>query len=201
MEEDEKMQYPPRTLIPDKVEYPLPNAKRVTVYVDKIYGCCPMCVEGDKFAFDLSLLLDETKISSDLPNYVEPGKPMICPIAMKSFYPYILPLSLGVSAVDLGIAKKGDDGYVICPAWGPPTCEALIIWRLHPEPTEKSGLDAWYEYLAKKGHISVPAYLFERFAPAEAKEARKKKVEEWVKAGKPKFWEGWRNLPCQPRRQ
>jgi hypothetical protein len=88
----------------------------------------------------------------------------------------------------------------MCPAWGPPSCEAAVIFKLHPVPLEKLELDSLYEMLAKKGHTSVPSYIFEKFASDETKEKRKNQIEEWKKLGKPKFWEGWRNPPCQPRR-
>jgi|YelNatPaOPRAMG01_1025707.scaffolds.fasta_scaffold00468_21 hypothetical protein len=94
----------------------------------------------------------------------------------------MMAMCLGVSAVDMGIAKSGKDGYVICPAWGPPTCEALVIFRLHPDPVEKGGLDAWYELLARRGHVAVPSHIFERFASDETKEKRRKQIEEWKKA-------------------
>lgn len=85
----------------------------------------------------------------------------------------------------------------MCGAWGPPTCEAQVIVRLHPVPMERMVLDEWYEFLAFIGHFSVPSYFLENFASEETKENRKKQIEEWVKAGRPKFWEGWRRLPTQ----
>jgi uncharacterized repeat protein (TIGR04076 family) len=167
--------------------------------VHRVYGCCPIAVEGDKLVFDIQLQLDECKISSGLPGYFE-GRPQICSVAFRSIYPYAVAMSFGVSATDLGIAKSGEDGYVLCPAWGPPTCEAAVVFRLHPEPIEKGWIDRFYEHLAKAGHVSVPTFYFERFASKETKENRRKLVQEWIKAGRPKFWNGWRNLPCQPRR-
>jgi uncharacterized repeat protein (TIGR04076 family) len=202
-EEKPETQYPPVSERPRKVEYPLPGNK-VEVYVDKVYGCCPTSVEGDKLTFNISMLLDQCKISSELPMYgglAAGSKPRICSIAFNSIYPYMVAMSLGVDTVDLGITKSGKDGFVMCPAWGPPTCEALVIFRLHSEPIDKCATDAWYESLAKLGWTSVPSYFLERFATEETKEARKKKIEEWKKAGKPIFWEGWRHPQCQPRHE
>ncbi|MFZ5631455.1 MAG: hypothetical protein ACOY40_01270 [Bacillota bacterium] len=179
----------------------------VEVYVEKVYGCCAVCVEGDKMVYgSTEILLDQCEVSGDLPLFkgssFKGGKSgVFCPIAMNSLYPYISAMGFGISAVDMGIAESGEDGYVICPAWGPPHCEALVIYRLHPVPIEKCGVDAWYEYLAKMGHVAVPSYFLETFASEETKDKRKHQVEEWLKMGKPKFWEGWRNPPCQPRRK
>jgi len=202
-EERPETQYPPVEYRPKKVEYPLPGCSNVTVYVHKVYGCCPISVEGDKIVFKgFSLSPTDSEISSDLPMFLtEDKKPMFCYVALKALYPYVIAMALGVSAAELGISKGGEDGYVKCAAWGPPNCEALVIFRLHPEPLEKGGLDAYFEHLAKVGHVSVPSYFLERFATDETKEKRKKQIEEWIKAGKPKFWEGWRNPPCQPRRR
>jgi len=55
--------------------------------------------------------------------------------------------------------------------------------------------------MAKAGHISVPTFYFDRFASPETKANREKKIKEWKEAGSPKFWEGWRNLPCQPKHE
>lgn len=200
LKEKPETQYPPVNLRPRTVEYPMRGCSNVTVFVHKVYGCCPISVEGDKITFKgFSLSPAECKISSELPMYfTENKKPMLCFVALKALYPYVIAMTLGVSAAELGISTGGEDGYVKCAAWGPPSCEALVIFRLHPEPVEKGALDAYYEYLAKMGHTSVPAYFLENFATEETREKRRKQIEEWVKAGKPKFWEGWRNPPCQP---
>ena len=194
---EEKITYTPTEWLGKEIEYPYPDFKKVTVYTHRIYGSCPINVEGDKLVYDLALYLNECKISSDLPKYFE--EPQICSIALKTIYPYAMAMCFGVSAIDLGIAESGEDGYVMCGAWGPPTCEAAVIFRLHPEPIEKGWLDRWYEHLAKVGHVSVPTFYFEKFASPEAKANREKKIEEWRKAGSPKFWEGWRNPTCQPK--
>ena len=205
-EEKTETQYPPVSERPQKVDLETSvrggsGGNKLTVSVHKVYGCCPISVEGDEFVFTPWMSLDDNRISNRLPNYMfGDHKPMICQIAMTSVFPFVQAMCLGVSAEELGITKAGEDGYVICPAWGPPTCEALTIFRLHPEPMEQAGLGAWYENLAKAGHVSVPSYYLETFGTSETKEARKRKLEEWEKAGRPKFWEGWRNPPCQPRR-
>jgi len=181
-----------------EVPYPYPDFHKVRVYTHRIYGCCPASVEGDEWVLEAMLLLNECKISSDLPDYWE-GKPQICTFSLHSIHHYAWAMCFGSSAVDLGIAKSGEDGYVMCPAWGPPTCEAAVIYRLHPEPVEKGFIDRFYEHLAKAGYISVPTFYFEKFASPETKALREEKIAEWQKAGSPKFWEGWRNLPCQPK--
>jgi len=178
--------------------YPYPRFHKVHVYVERVNGACPFVIEGDKLVFDLMLLVDECDISSDLPGYFE--QKQICAVAFQGFYRYVKPMCFGVSAVDLGIATEGEDGFVLCPAWGPPTCEAAVIFRLHPEPVEKGWIDRWYEYLARAGHVSVPTFYFERFAPEAAKELRAKQLKAWEAAGKPKFWDGWDHPPCQPQR-
>lgn len=196
---EQELTYTPKEIMEKGFTYPYPKFRKVTVTIDRVNGACPIVVEGDKFVFDLMLYLDESQISSHLPNYFE-GK-QICTVAMQAFYRYVKPMCFGVSAVDLGIAKKGEDGFVMCAAWGPPTCEAAVIFKLHPEPIEKGWIDRWYEYLAKVGHVSVPTFYFDKFATKETKEERINKLVEWKNAGEPKFWEGWDNAPCQPRRE
>jgi uncharacterized repeat protein (TIGR04076 family) len=178
----------------------LSTCKKVSVYVDKVYGCCPIVVEGDKLVFDGALRLDECEISSDAPNYFE-GRPQLCSWALHSLFHYVVAMCYGVSAVELGISKGGEDGYVMCPAWGPPTCEAAVIWRLHPEPIPVGFVDRFYTHLAKLGHYAVPDYYMQRFASEEAKQLRRDKLAEYERAGEPKFWDGWENAPYQPRRQ
>ncbi|MBI4187239.1 MAG: hypothetical protein HY530_07055 [Chloroflexi bacterium] len=205
--EDSDTQYPPEEYRPDKFHYPWPGHK-VLVTVERVYGCCPVTVEGDRMMFSdvASPVFDECDISSDSPLFL--GSTVkgtrtgtLCTVALKAIYPYIIAMDYGVSAVDLGIAESGEDGFIVCAAWGPPNCEAQVIFRLHPIPVEKCGTDMLYEYLAQAGHVGVPSYYLETFASDATKEERKRKIEEWKKAGKPKFWEGWRNPPCQPRRK
>ncbi len=195
---EEKLTYTPKEYLSREVGYPYPDFKKVTVYTHKIYGCCPISVEGDKLVFDCMLYLDECKISSDLPKYFE-GRPQICTPALSSMFPFVTAMSFGVSAIDLGIAESGEDGYVMCAAWGPPICEASVIFRLHPEPIEKGWIDRYYKHLAKLGHVNIPTFYFEKFASPETKANREKQVEEWRKAGSPKFWDGWCNPSCQAR--
>lgn len=195
-----EISYTPIELLNKEVPYPYPGFKKVIIYTHKVYGCCPISVEGDYWVFDFVFRPDESKISNDVPNYFEPEHPLqICPYAYAGLLQYSRAIAYGVSAVDLGIAVDGEDGYVMCPAWGPPTCEATVIYRLHGEPIEKAFIDRYYEYLARVGHTSVPTFYFEKFASPETKARREKQIEEWMKAGKPKFWEGWRNQPCQPK--
>lgn len=177
---DETLQYPPASMSAEPVQYPR-RGNYVEVYVEKVYGCCPQSVEGDKFIYAGF-------------NAFETG---LCGIAEHSMHQYIVGMCIGVKAVEMGIAKDGEDGYIMCPAWGPPTCEAQVIFRLHPVPIETMPLDQWYEALAQIGHHCVPSFFLERFATEETKAARKKEMEEWIEAGRPKFWEGWRNMPAQ----
>lgn len=178
--EDVTLQYPPASERIDPVEYPR-KGNMVEVYVDKVYGSCPSSIEGHKFDF---VGFANTRTG-------------MCGIAVANVYPYVEAMSIGVTAMEMGIAKSGEDGYVMCPAWGPPTCEAQVIFRLHPVPVDMQPLDWWYEFLARGGHHCVPSYFRETFLSEEAKERRKKEIQEWIEAGKPKFWEGWRNPPLQ----
>lgn len=205
--EEPDTQYPPESYRPDKVKYPFPGCK-TQVTIEKVYGCCPVSVEGDKmmFADIVNVIFDECDISGGLSLFngsaVKGTKTgSFCSVALNSIYPYIWAMNYGLSAADMGIAQSGEDGFVVCPAWGPPNCEAQVVFRLHPIPVAKCGTDEIYEYLSKAGHVSVPSFFFETFANDATKEARRRKIEEWRKAGKPKFWEGWRNPPCQPVRK
>lgn len=196
---DEKLMYTPTEYLGKEVPYPYPGFKKVIVYTHKIIGCCPISVEGDYWVFEGFLRFGESKISDDVPNYFEPGSKAVCTYTLQSLHQYMKGMTYGVSAVEMGISTGGEDGYVMCPAWGPPICEATVIYRLHPEPIEKGMIDRFYEHLAKVGHISVPTFYMDKFSSPEAKLKREQQIEEWRKAGKPKFWEGWRNPPCQPR--
>jgi len=190
--------YTPADLLGKEVPYPYGGFCKVTVYTHRVYGCCPINVEGDKLVFDGMWYLDESEVSSYLPLYFE-GKKQLCPLALQSIFRYAIPMTYGISAIDLGIAKSGGDGYVKCLAACPPTGEGVVIYRLHAEPIEKGWIDRYYEYEAKAGHIHVPDFYFEKFASTETKERRKREIAEWRKAGSPVFWEGFRNPPCQPQ--
>ncbi len=196
---EEKLTYTPADLLDVKVAYPYPYFKKVTVTIHRIYGCCPISVEGDKWVFDHKMLHDESKETFDVPNIFEPHHRFWCETGFHSLMYPMRAMHYGISAVDLGIAKSGEDGYVMCPAWGPPTCEAAVIYRLHAEPIKKGFVDRFYEYMARQGHVSVPTFYLEKFASAETKANREKKIQEWRNAGSPKFWEGWRNPSCQPQ--
>lgn len=203
-ENDEKLQYPPERIYNEakkEFKYPAPGHK-IRVFVHRVYGSCNCSVEGDE-AFNSHMSINEMRrgISSKVPNYVIPGAPFICPWAFNGIASYMIAMSFGVTAVELGIAKEGEDGYVICPAWGPPTCEAVVIFRLHPEPFEMSEFDWGYETYARNGHPFVPKYFRENFGPEDIEEVRKKEIDEWLKAGKPKFFERWRNPSYQPQRK
>lgn len=192
--------YTPRDIVDAhrSVTYPPTWGQRVSVVVERVNGACPRTVEGDRWVVDNCLYTEQVDIASDRPGYSGPKE--ICSIAFHSVQPYIISMSIGVSAVELGIAIDGEDGYVMCPAWGPPTCEAAVIMRLHPEPAEQGTMtDDSYEYLARNGHVSVPTFFMEHFSPPGAKERRTALLEEWYRLGRPKFWEGW-DWERQPRR-
>lgn len=196
---EEKLTYTPAEYLGIEVPYPFRDFKRVRVYTHRIYGCCPVSVEGDEWVFEHHLRYDENKVSYDVSNFLEGHARIICGHSLHTMKLYVSAMCFGVNAVDMGIAKSGEDGYVICSAWGPPTCEAVVVYRLHPEPIEKGYMDRYYEHLAKVGHVAVPDFYFNKFASAETKAKRERQVKEWRKAGSPKFWEGWRNPPCQPQ--
>ncbi len=200
-------QYPPESYRPEEFQYPFPGCK-VKATIEKVFGCCNVSVEGDSMMFEdlTTVRFDEGEISSDLPHshgsaVAGTKSGIFCSVALKALYPYLIAMNYGVSAVDMGIAESGEDGFVVCAAWGPPTCEAQVIFRLHPIPVDRVGNDVLYEYQAKEGHLAVPSYYLENFASEETKKARNDKIEEWKKLGKPNFWEGWRNPPCQPVRK
>jgi uncharacterized repeat protein (TIGR04076 family) len=172
---DEKLEYPAARLVPKEVKAPNPGSYKIEVYVHKVVGACPAAIEGTKFEYLLC-------------NKISEGQ---CGFSVNSLYPYVTAMTLGAKAVDLGIAEEGEDGFVTCPAWGPPTCEATVIFRLHPVPVEEGFGDNWYEDLAKIGHVSIPTYFMDNFASEETKLKRKKLIEEWDKLGRPKYWEKW----------
>lgn len=203
--EDDDTQYPPEDIRPDLVEYPQ-QGFNIELIVEKVYGCCPVSVEGDKMVFNSGIDHEASSVSSDLPefwgNYSEGTRHgALCPIALQSALPYINGMIIGTQAKDAGLALEGEDGFFVCPAWGPPTCEALVVFRLHPSPAKRHSVDAWYEELAKAGHYAVPSYFLEHFASVDTKEKRKEIITEWKRLGKPYLWEGWRNPPTQPRRR
>ena len=192
--------YTPPEYLCKELPYPYPNFKKVTVITHRLYGCCPISVEGDEWVCDITWNFDEGKYSWDLPNFFEGEHRTLCKLSLHTLCNYVGAMCSGVSAVDLGIAKSGEDGYVKCGGSGPPRGECAVIYRLHPEPLEKAWLDRYYEFLAKQGHLYVPTMFLEKFAP-ESIPKRDKEFAEWQKAGSPKFWEKWRNPPFQPRRK
>jgi uncharacterized repeat protein (TIGR04076 family) len=192
--------YTPRDVLAQghEVTYPPPWGRSITVTIERVNGACPWTVEGDTWVVESKLLIDSVDIASHERGYYGPKQ--ICSIAFRSVQPYITSMSTGVSARDLGIAIEGEDGFVMCPAWGPPTCEAAVIMRLHPDPTDgRNWVDEWYEMLAREGFVGVPTYFMERFSDDETKERRSGLLREWYRQGKPKFWEGW-DWEKQPRR-
>lgn len=201
IEDAPEFTYTPRDLLETGREptYPPDWGQQVSVIVERVNGACPRCVEGDVWVVENCLYTEKVDIASDRPGYYGPKE--ICSIAFHSVQPYIISMSIGVSAQDLGIAIDGEDGFVMCPAWGPPTCEAAVVMRLHPEPADSGTMtDDSYEYLARNGHVSVPTYFLERFGPPGARERRKVLLEEWYRLGRPKFWKGW-DWEKQPRRE
>jgi len=182
--EDVKLQYPPEEVTPGKYEYPA-KGYDVSVTVERIDGVCPYLSEGDVFEY-----------SGD---FTDPNE--MCGIAETQMFPYMFAMTYGVTAKQLGISKKGEDaGYLCCAAWGPPTCEARCVFRLEAKPAHVGGLstlDIFYEFLARMGHHSCPSYFMENFSPDEAKKERGMLIEEWDKAGRPLFWEKWRDCRVQ----
>ena len=114
-----------------------------------------------------------------------------CNIAAPSLYPYIEGLTQGASAAEMGISNGGKDGYTQCAAWGCPSCEAKVIFKLTPLEKEDRVIDAYYEYLAAGGHHSAPEYFREKFSSEETIQQHYDLIEEWDKAGRPLFWDKW----------
>jgi len=172
---DEKLEYPPTSLFPKEIKKPAPAGYDIEVYVHKVTGACPLAIEGTKFDFTQCTQLSEGQ----------------CGFSVNSVYQYVAAMSMGGKAVDLGIAEKGEDGFVTCPAWGPPTCEASVIFRLHPIPVKEGFGESWYEMLASLGHVSCPTHYMNNFASEETRQKRQRLIDEWEKLGRPKYWEKW----------
>jgi len=147
---------------------------KVTVYVHEVTGYCPMVSLGDKLVFDNMLYLDESKISGEK---LFEKRTLICPWVIYNMFPFVLAMCFGVSAVELGIAKSGEDGYAQCQAWGAPECHAKVVFRLHPEPIETGFTDRFYAHCGEIGWLPIPPYYHKYATPAQ-KEAWK---ENWRK--------------------
>ena len=117
----------------------------------------------------------------------------VCPFSEYEYWPYISGMTQGVTAQEMGIACEGEDGFVCCGAWGCPSCEAKIVYRLHPIPYKESFIDEIYEYLGRGGHNSIPRFFREKYSPEWAIQSREDLMEEWDQAGRPLFWDKWRD--------
>lgn len=159
---DEILEYPPSRMVPQKIKYNTPTGHEIDVYVHKIIGVCPYCIEGTKFRMRGCKCVD----------------PGICGYAMNTLYQYVSAMSLGAKAIDIGITEKGDDGFVSCPSWGPPTCEGKVVFRLEPVPNEEPFGDDYYKTLADLGHSMIPEYYLKNYASEETQQKKAKLIQE-----------------------
>ena len=94
---------------------------KVVVTVKEVKGYCPVYKPGDRFVVEGFYVL-----SSESCN--------ICIHAFSAMLTLLSAFSHGVSAVDLGIGKREDVGYLRCPDPGPPvTCGGSVLFELRRE--------------------------------------------------------------------
>jgi uncharacterized repeat protein (TIGR04076 family) len=176
---DETLQTPPASLrkgVKTSVKSPQ-NGFDVIVTAERVEGSCPLCItDGDEKYFTMSQAEDNENV---------------CPFANYEMYQYVNAMSQGISAVDLGIANEGEDGFVTCGAWGCPTVESQIVFRLHPIPVNYHSLDVGYRAMSSGGHHSTPEPFMDAYSNDEVRQQREDLIEEWDKAGRPLFWDKW----------
>jgi len=86
--------------------------------VKEVRGFCPIYGEGDRIVFESHYI--KSKESCD-----------VCIHAMSSMLTLLSAFIHGISAVDLGIGKQEDTGYLQCPDPGEPhTCGGTVVFRL-----------------------------------------------------------------------
>lgn len=180
---DEALQYPPESVIEKGKPSKISPGADVLVTVERVEGACSEHqIEGDEHLYSGFECVS--------------GEEGVCPFAEFEMWPYISGMSQGVSAKDMGIAYDGEDGFVCCGAWGCPSVEAKIVYRLHPIPyeqTDSSFIDFIYEYLAKGDHFSAPKHFRQLYSKEEVLKERDDLVKEWDEAGRPLFWDKWRD--------
>lgn len=176
---DETLQTPPESLkkgVKASVKSPQ-NGFDVIVTAERVEGSCPLCImEGDETYYYVSQAVDNENM---------------CPFANYEMYQYVNAMCQGISAIDLGIANEGEDGFVTCGAWGCPTVESQVVFRLHPVPSEFHMLDVGYELMSRGGHHSTPKPFMDTFSNDNVRQQREDLIEEWDKAGRPLFWDKW----------
>jgi uncharacterized repeat protein (TIGR04076 family) len=155
----------------------------IEAIVHEIRGFCNIGgALGDKLVFDGVFRPDLSKISY---SKLLGGHQQVCSFALINMFPFVEAMSKGVSAVDIGIAKSGKDGYVGCQTdliFG--KFYHGVIYRLHQVPIKKSNSDAFYETAAKACHLEIATPLFaQKYASQKCKETWLKQLEEWEKAG------------------
>lgn len=176
---DETLQSPPRSLYEGADPSECMPGCDVDVIIERVDGACPM-----------NLLV------GDVTNYVEVtalSNEHICPFAQYEMYQYISAMTNGVTAKELGITYEGEDGFVTCGAWGCPTCETKVVFRLHPKPLPKAFVDYAYQFMAMAEHHSTPEFFREKYSKKETIQLREDLMEEWDKAGRPLFWDKWKS--------
>lgn len=177
--EDIKLQYPPEEVIKKARPSEKSLGNDVLVTVERVEGAClAHQIEGMSWLY--KGIMPETNEH-------------VCTYSEYEYWPYVSGMSQGVTAQEMGIACDGEDGFVSCGAWGCPSCEAKIVYRLHPIPYEESMVDEIYEYLGRGGHNCIPKFFREKYSPEWAIQSREDLMREWDEAGRPLFWDKWRD--------
>lgn len=178
IDDDPILQYPPKEIEDtlDEHIFPMLPSHDVEVYVERVEGMCPYIqIEGD-MSFYSAYSADNIEI---------------CPTAQWEFWQYMGAITAGVPAKDLGIATDGEDGFVQCGAWGCPTCEAKVVYRLHPVENPMNSIDKGYTYTAGGQHHSAPKYYRDKYFTEETAQQREDLIKEWDEAGRPNWWDKW----------
>jgi len=151
----------------------------VLVTVERVEGVCPlMLLEGDETLYQA---FSATSLDH------------VCPFAQNAIYQYISGMTEGISAFDLGIAceDKSGDGFACCGAWGCPTVEAKVVFRLRPIPSDVPVIDFGYTYMSRGDHHSTPEDYREKYTSEEVRQQREDLIKEYDEAGRPLFWDKW----------
>jgi len=99
------------------------RVKRLVIIVKEIRGKCPVHTVGDRIVVEAPVIATtETSV--------------LCVHALGSMMSMIIPLAVGVSFKDLGLAyREGNVGYVQCLDPGPPyTPGGTVIFEIRREP-------------------------------------------------------------------
>lgn len=108
---------------------------KVVVEVERIRGECPRFQDGDRIVYvEPAILLDETSIATR----------QLCPFALMNIFPYVVALGRGITAMELGLATNGDDGFVACQApdrGETPKAHGQVVFAMRRIPIDRSLVD------------------------------------------------------------